>query len=83
MSKCHLRAGYCHEHGFVHGAEAEELRSGIEKLLKADPANWPMALQDLLDRVDARDSLAYLEATDGDEEADDEPAPAFAVIQST
>lgn len=46
--------------GQIHGGEAEELRCGLEKLLE----EWsvtPSAIQRLLDRVDARDSLAQLE----------------------
>jgi len=66
----------CHEHGFQHGAEAEELRAGIEKIIKrfdeAVDTDDLMAIKDklqrLLDRVDARDSLAYLEAKDQEEE---------------
>ena len=58
---------YCHKHDFVHGAEAEELRNGIEKLLVDHPRKVPSALlQRLLDTTDARDSLAYLEVRDGD-----------------
>lgn len=30
---CPLRADACREHGYVHGAEAEELRAGIEKII--------------------------------------------------
>ncbi len=62
----------CARHaGVSHGKEAEELRSGIEKLLKEAEADaigsrtvgvYP--LQRLLDEVDARDSLAHLEAQD-------------------
>ena len=60
----------------VRGAEAEELRKGIEKLIEA-PADCSVCdcavdvhghlaeqLQALLDRVDARDSLAHLEKID-------------------
>jgi phosphopantothenoylcysteine synthetase/decarboxylase len=45
------------------GREAEELRKGIEKILEEDVGDGPdrLELQRLLDRVDARDSLAYLE----------------------
>ncbi len=55
----------CREHcGIVHGREAETLRAGVEDLLSVEPADGTVQardLQDLLDRVDARDSLAYLE----------------------
>jgi len=48
----------------VKGAEAEELRKGVEDLIKAADSNdgvvsWH-ALQSLLDRVNARDSNAFL-----------------------
>lgn len=56
----------CPQHDFVHGKEAEELRSGIEEILTEDyacdhVADMTRALLRLLERVDARDSLAYLE----------------------
>ena len=47
---------YCQRHGWVHGQEAEELREHLEAL------SLP-AVNRVLDAVDARDSLAYLEAT--------------------
>jgi len=50
---------YCSKHDFIHGAEAEELRSGIERLI--DEGVTERGLRRLLDEVDARDSLAYLE----------------------
>jgi hypothetical protein len=59
LRRCPIR-GECPRHGFVHGAEAEELRSGIEKLLERGCLNYPMRLRELLDRVDARDSLAFV-----------------------
>jgi hypothetical protein len=72
MSECKVYKEPCGKHNFIHGAEAEELREGIEKLI-ADPTEYECGhdlflgvsvddLQDLLDRVDARDSLAYREA---------------------
>jgi hypothetical protein len=48
----------------VHGGEAEELRAGIEKLIALDSRVDAHALQHLLDHVDARDSLAFLERRD-------------------
>lgn len=68
----------CERHGgAVHGREAEELRAGLEQLLDEHgpvPAGVSISpavfedlrrdLQRLLDRVDARDSLGYLEASD-------------------
>jgi hypothetical protein len=49
--------------GVTHGKEAEELRRGVEKYLRdgEPPPKVARALQRLLDRVDARDSCAYLE----------------------
>ena len=55
----------CERHsGVIHGAEAAELRAGIEKLIEGaigdDRANVSItALQRVLDEVDARDSLGY------------------------
>ena len=66
----------CDRHcGAVHGQEAEELRAGIEQILKntsdVDDDEAPDVLRALrksliflLDRIDARDSLAFREATD-------------------
>jgi len=62
----------CREHDCVHGAEAEELRAEIEKYLaeelptELDVRGVERSLQRILDRVNARDSLAYLEATNAD-----------------
>lgn len=60
---------YCRRHGFIHGAEAEELRSRVEQILNAvdhegdDAASeLDRALRMMLDEVDSRDSLAYVEA---------------------
>lgn len=65
---CRIDGKPCKAHDRVHGKEAEELRAGIEKLLKHDGEDSLPDLVDdlrlLLDRTDARDSLAYLEATD-------------------
>lgn len=44
----------------VHGHEAEELRSGIEKIIESGDVTV-YELQRLLDDTDARDSLAFLE----------------------
>jgi hypothetical protein len=52
---------YCSRHQFIHGAEAEELRQRIEKLMRVDTETQHHALQDVLDEVDARDSLAFVE----------------------
>jgi hypothetical protein len=60
--KCAVYKDGCEEHGFVHGAEAEELRAGIERLVAKYKRSIPLLrLVDLLDSVDARDSLAYRE----------------------
>jgi hypothetical protein len=54
----------CQEHsGVVHGQEAEELRKGIERILEEETTDdMASALRELLDSVDARDSLSFLEA---------------------
>jgi hypothetical protein len=66
----------CERHGgAVHGQEAEELRAGVEQILKntsdVDEDESPDVLRSLrkaliflLDRIDARDSLAFREVTD-------------------
>ena len=46
--------------GQMHGGEAEELRSGLETLLE-EGAVCAGSVRRLLDRVDARDSLAHAE----------------------
>ena len=52
----------CNAHaGVVHGGEAEELRRGIEELLRGACASCGDQLARLLDRVDARDSLAFVQ----------------------
>ncbi len=60
---------YCRDHGFIHGSEAEELRERIDWILKDvehDPetaANVIVgALRTMLDEIDARDSLAFVES---------------------
>lgn len=66
----------CARHGGeVHGREAEELRAGVEQILgntadvSDDEATFVLAevrrsLIFLLDRIDARDSLAFRKVTD-------------------
>jgi hypothetical protein len=67
---------YCSEHNFVHGAEAEDLRDRLEKLIatadrsRRDVATWE--LQNLIDECDARDSLAFCEIQKDAEEDDDD-----------
>lgn len=63
---------YCRSHGFIHGAEAEELRQRIETMLsevdhEGDDAFEALvqALQFTLDEVDARDSLAFVSTPQG------------------
>ena len=52
---------YCDDHKFVHGSESEELRSALELLLQKHLLQIPAyTIQRLLDRIDAKDSLAYL-----------------------
>lgn len=64
MEKAQVRSRRCPVHdGQVHGKEAAELRRGIEELLDEGTGQISRrALQWLLDRVDARDSLAHEEA---------------------
>jgi hypothetical protein len=52
---------YCTLHGFIHGAEAEELRERFEKAL-ADAGQHLLrnTVRRILDDVDARDSAAFL-----------------------
>lgn len=72
---CCLFDEYCSDHGFHHGAEASELREGIEKVIKHPDAYGPSCvegLQNLLDSVDARDSLAYAEHAKREKARDDE-----------
>lgn len=58
---------YCQRHGFIHGQEAEELRERLEEL-------GDKAVNRVLDEVDSRDSLAYLEATNEPTPPDVAPA---------
>lgn len=65
----------CARHGgTVHGREAEELRAGIEQAIFAHgdlrKGDLRKELIALLDRVDACDSLAFLEATETDSSSD-------------
>lgn len=72
----------CDKHGGeIHGREAEELRAGVEQIINTvaqvhdDDSLFGLgetrrALIVLLDRVDARDSLAFREATDGADDVD-------------
>jgi hypothetical protein len=59
---------FCSYHGFVHGAEAEELREKLEKFVGASTNGGRRQVQRILDEVDARDSLAYVEARNRDTE---------------
>lgn len=92
MAKCTVFTHGCPEHGFIHGGEAEELRSGIEAIiaeiddgededslgrLRAIGSGLKHDLQRLLDKTDARDSLAFGEALDAEnDDEDDESADA-------
>ena len=81
LAACCMVGVRCSQHyGAVHGQEAEELRAGIEQILRNTSDVEDDAAPDvlralrkslifLLDRVDARDSLAFREATDGGEDA--------------
>jgi hypothetical protein len=61
-----IENGTCARHaGQQHGLEAEELRHGVEDILRnTDWKDMRAELQRLLDETDARDSLAYLERRD-------------------
>jgi hypothetical protein len=49
----------CLRHGFIHGAEANELREELERYERYDvEKNWARRI---LDKVDARDSVAWIE----------------------
>lgn len=55
----------CPEHGFIHGGEAEELRERFERLelslsMKGKTSR-AREIREILDSVDARDSLAWVE----------------------
>ena len=55
--------------GSIHGGEAEELRGGIEEIVETlkgfeNSTDVRLSLINLLDSVDARDSLAHLERND-------------------
>lgn len=57
MTQTRKRACPVHD-GQIHGGEAEELRHGLEQLI-GNYSVTPRQVQALLDRVDARDSLAH------------------------
>lgn len=62
---CLVYSTSCAEHGFFHGAEATELREGIEHILTREGMTrheLRTALFYLIDKIDARDSLARLES---------------------
>ena len=64
---CNMGSHLCPKHGYVHGTEAQELREGLEELIGIHAGDdlSPMALRNLLDVIDARDSLAVCEAKNG------------------
>lgn len=74
MTACRKQTRACPVHEYQrHGREAEELRAGVEELIAGGGdcccngcwgGDLAEKLQSLLDRVDARDSLAYRERTD-------------------
>ena len=94
MKECTVYKKRCTLHGFIHGGEAEELRQRMEELAveleEADP--WPIepvnteeiakSIRKILEEVDARDSVAFLEAEahdeDDEEESETTKAPAKA-----
>jgi len=76
---CVVGAPCVRHYGSVHGQEAEELRRGIERLIRDAESDAigsrtvsVFSLQRLLDEVNARDSLAFLEATDGEDDDEDD-----------
>lgn len=75
-TRCSFHAGQSH------GEEAEELRAGIESTIAnvGTRAGMVTELRDLLDRVDARDSLMHLEATDELEAVEEERDAAVAAL---
>lgn len=54
----------CRKHGFIHGAEAEELRQRFEHLANDPHGDEAIRarISQILDDVDARDSVAWGEA---------------------
>lgn len=55
----------CPVHDYAeHGREAEELRRCIEAIVEGDKPCSRQELQRVLDTVDARDSLAFIERKD-------------------
>lgn len=61
---------YCNRHGFIHGAEAEELRGRLQDALPALSGRAERIVQRVLDDTDARDSLAWLERRAADDAAE-------------
>lgn len=83
-------ARVCPVHAFQrHGKEAEELRAGVEKVIEEFDNDEGHAgrravcgvLRALLDRVDARDSLSYLERRDDEDEACDDCGEPVEVVR--
>jgi hypothetical protein len=66
---------YCRSHGFIHGAEAEELRERLEDLLRTDGADRSDGIRRILDTVDARDSLAWHDVKEHLEASEQEETP--------
>jgi len=68
---CRINGRKCPECGIVHGREAEELRCAFEAVIQEwgarfdplDPRDAAERIQKILDDTDARDALAYVEAT--------------------
>ena len=59
MSCC---TAYCDKHGFAHGAEAEELRDGIEKLCRKYDKKVPIwELEELLAKWELEELLAKVD----------------------
>lgn len=73
-TRCSFHAGQSH------GKEAEELRAGVESIIAnvGTRAGMVTELRELLDRVDARDSLMHVEAIDELEAIEEERDEAIA-----
>jgi hypothetical protein len=79
---CLVYSEPCPEHRFVHGAEAEELRQGLERFLEIADDIPAWQVRNLLDQVDARDSCAFAEAVSVLEDAAERVEPAAAQAPS-
>ena len=72
-SHCQVGKSICGEHAQIHGAEASELRARFERLINMPSGHESIengtficidAMSEILEDVDARDSLMFSEAKD-------------------